>query len=63
MGSPKILRDRKFIDQLGELARLRNSVAHIDESDVDSFMGSLSIVLKENEPGLIFQAFLDENED
>lgn len=57
-GSSQILRDRKFIDQLGELARLRNSVAHIDESNVDSLMGALSFVLNDDEPGLLFQAFI-----
>ena len=56
-GVSKILRDKKFINQLGDLARLRNSVAHIDESDLDPLMDSLSIVLKDNNPGILFLAF------
>ncbi len=56
-GASKILRDKKFINQLGDLARLRNSVAHIDEADLDPLMDSLAIVLKDNDPGILFKAF------
>jgi len=57
LGDSRRLRDPDLINQLTDLGRARNSMAHIGEQDLDSLTLATKCVVNDGHPGLLLSLF------